>query len=308
MPSGFFCIDKPAGFTSHDVVARVRKALSMKKVGHSGTLDPMATGVMVIGFGNCTRLLDYVQSGVKTYEATIKFGEKTPTADAESEVVESKDMSDLDEGELLVCLEKFKGIIEQTPPMVSAIKVDGKKLYEYQREGIEVERKKRKVEIFEIELQSFENPYAKIAVTCSSGTYIRTLAEDIADCLGGFGHLTQLRRVKNGQVDISECISLDELGRVSEPLNYQISPKEILKHLTQIDLDESQGADISFGKRISLNKKQIKLVSQNSANTFVGFSSTPKPLCAVFKIDEDQIDELNENMNLKSSCIVFLDN
>ena len=155
MKSGFFCINKPKGITSHSVVSRMRKILDMKKIGHSGTLDPMATGVMVIGFGTSTRLLDYVQSGIKEYVATIAFGEKTSTGDAEGQVLQQVDMSSLSKEEVEKTLQIFLGDIEQIPPMVSAIKIDGKKLYEYEREGKVVERKNRKVRIFELEIVDF---------------------------------------------------------------------------------------------------------------------------------------------------------
>ncbi|HTO00027.1 MAG TPA: tRNA pseudouridine(55) synthase TruB, partial [Microthrixaceae bacterium] len=176
-PVGVCVIDKPAGWTSHDVVAKLRGQLNTPKVGHAGTLDPMATGVLVIGVGPATRLLNLIMATRKTYEAQITFGVETDSLDADGEVTATHDMGDLDPASVLEAAEALTGEILQVPPMVSAIRVDGRRLHELAREGIEVERKPRPVTVFRFDLVPTENPLVWTAtVECSSGTYVRTLA------------------------------------------------------------------------------------------------------------------------------------
>jgi len=305
MKSGFFCIDKPEGITSHSVVSRMRKILNMKKIGHSGTLDPMATGVMVVGFGTSTRLLDYVQTGTKEYFADISFGAKTNTADRQGEVVETVDMSGLKREQLENVLDKFKGDIEQIPPMVSAIKIDGKKLYEYEREGKTVERKSRKVNISEVEVIEFEeqtenkNATAKIRVVCSAGTYIRTLAEDIAQSLGGFAHLTDLRRTKNGNVTQEDCIGLEDLAKLEDPFSVAKKSLDVLSHINQIELTLDQTLKVSQGKKLKLDSAQQELVARTQDDVFAVFSTSAPLLIAIYSSAD--LEEL------KSRCVVFLD-
>ena len=305
MKSGFFCIDKPEGITSHSVVSRMRKILDMKKIGHSGTLDPMATGVMVVGFGTSTRLLDYVQSGTKDYVATVLFGEKTNTADRQGDVVESVDMSNLSRDQLENVLDKFIGEIEQIPPMVSAIKVDGKKLYEYEREGKTIERKPRRVRIDEIEVLEFheqkENAKAsaKLRVVCFAGTYIRTLAEDMAGELGGFAHLTDLRRTKNGDVTEHACIGLEDLAELEDPFEPAKNSLDVLGHLIQIELNEEQATRVSQGKKLELAPSQLEQLVGKQGDVFAVFSNADPRLIAIYSATD-----LSE---LKSRCVVFLD-
>ncbi len=305
MKSGFFCIDKPAGITSHSVVSRMRKILNMKKIGHSGTLDPMATGVMVVGFGTSTRLLDYVQSGTKEYVATISFGEKTNTGDKDGEVTETSDLRSLSLDQLKIAANKFIGDIEQIPPMVSAIKVDGKKLYEYEREGKTIERKPRQVIIDEIEVLNFQvtqensNPIAVIRIVCSTGTYIRTLAEDIAQVLGGFSHLVALRRTKNGDVLESDCIDLEALSLLENPFDNAIEPLCALGHYPHVELDEEQTIRVSHGKVIELNIEQGDSLKTSKNEIFIAWSKTSPELVAVFPT--------SNLSDLKSRCVVFLD-
>ncbi|HQZ14521.1 MAG TPA: tRNA pseudouridine(55) synthase TruB [Acidimicrobiia bacterium] len=305
MKSGFFCIDKPEGITSHSVVSRMRKILDMKKIGHSGTLDPMATGVMVVGFGTSTRLLDYVQSGTKEYIATISFGDKTSTADRQGDVIESIDMSNISRDQLENVLDKFQGEIEQIPPMVSAIKVDGKKLYEYEREGKTIERKSRKVKIEEIEVLDFHKstrttkPTANMRVVCSAGTYIRTLAEDIAGELGGLAHLTDLRRTKNGNINQEQCIGLEELAQLKDPYVMAKNSLDVLGHIKQIELDGEQALRVSHGKSLTLNPSQKDYLAGEQGPVFIVFSNAECRLIAIYSTED-----LSE---LKSRCVVFLD-
>ncbi len=181
---GIIVIDKPKGISSRQVVTKVSKILNEKKAGHTGTLDPLATGVLPVLLGKATKLSKYMVDHDKKYIAEITLGEKTDTGDCEGIVVEKKDVPNLEEKIIKNVLKSFLGKQEQIPPMYSAIKVDGKKLYEYARDGIEIERKSRKIEIFEIHLIKFEQNKIVFEVFCSKGTYIRTLCEDISEKLG----------------------------------------------------------------------------------------------------------------------------
>lgn len=196
---GFVVVDKPVGITSHDVVARLRRRFSERRVGHSGTLDPDATGVLIVALGNATRLLQFLGDLPKTYTGEVVFGTSTSTLDASGEVTASRDMSMLTIERVREASKAFVGDIEQIPPMVSAIKVGGRRLHEIAREGGEVERAPRQVTIHRYVVGDIvdrvdENPVVNIEVTCSSGTYIRTLAADLGEALGGVAHLRNLRR------------------------------------------------------------------------------------------------------------------
>ncbi|NBY57352.1 MAG: tRNA pseudouridine(55) synthase TruB [Actinobacteria bacterium] len=196
---GFVVVDKPAGMTSHDVVGRLRRRFNERRVGHSGTLDPDATGVLLVAIGNATRLLQFFGNLPKTYTGEVVFGTATTTLDASGEVVATSDMSTLTIERVREASRRFVGDIMQVPPMVSALKVDGRRLHEIAREGGEVEREPRQVTVHRyVVLDEVErvdgNPIVSIEVTCSSGTYIRTLAADLGAALGGVAHLRNLRR------------------------------------------------------------------------------------------------------------------
>lgn len=211
---GFAVIDKEPGCTSHDVVAEARRHLGVRKVGHAGTLDPDATGVLVLGVGRATRLLRYVTALGKTYEATVVFGESTDTCDAAGRIVEVWDMSDLTESAARQAASGFLGEIYQVPPMVSALKVGGRRLHELAREGRTVPREPRRVEIRRLELTGFSpgaRPSARFTVACSSGTYVRALAADWGEALGGGAHLASLRRTAVGSLTVAEARSLEEM-------------------------------------------------------------------------------------------------
>src|SRR5688572_30721126 len=194
-PHGLAVIDKPPGWTSHDVVAKLRGVLGTRKVGHAGTLDPDATGVLLVGVGRVTRLLRYLSEAGKAYEGEIVLGVETSTLDAAGEVTATHDMSAVTGEQVLAAAAGFLGAIEQVPPMVSAIKVDGKRLHQLAREGIEVERKARPIAIERFDVSPTDDPLVwRCAVDCSSGTYIRSLAADLGTALGGGAHLRALRR------------------------------------------------------------------------------------------------------------------
>lgn len=211
-PHGVAVVDKPAGWTSHDVVAKSRGLLGTRKVGHSGTLDPDATGVLVLGVGKATRLLRYLTALGKAYEADIVFGVETSTLDAAGEVTATHDMTvSLPSAQAAVDA-SLTGPILQVPPMVSAIKVDGKRLHELAREGVEVEREARPVTVSRFDLSATPDPLVLHAeVECSSGTYVRSLAADLGHLLGGGAHLTNLRRTSVGGFDLSSAVALEAL-------------------------------------------------------------------------------------------------
>jgi tRNA pseudouridine55 synthase len=204
---GILLLDKPSGLTSHDVVKRVRRATQIRQVGHAGTLDPLATGVLVVCLGQATRISEYLLGHDKAYHATIRLGLETNTYDAGGEVVAVRDVN-VDRAAVERALAQFAGEIEQVPPMYSAIKRDGRKLYELARQGIEIEREARPVAIRSIELRDYRPPDATVDVRCSAGTYIRSLAHDVGAVLGTGGHLTQLTRTAAGPFTIDQALTL----------------------------------------------------------------------------------------------------
>jgi tRNA pseudouridine55 synthase len=207
MRDGILLIDKPTGLTSHDVVNRVRRATKIRQVGHAGTLDPMATGVLVVCLEQATRVSEYLLGHDKAYHATIRLGVETNTYDSAGEVVATREVN-IDRAEVERTLAQFSGEIQQIPPMYSAIKRDGQKLYELARQGIEIERAARSVIVHSIELRDYQAPDAIIDVRCSAGTYIRSIAHDLGAALGTGGHLIDLRRTASGPFTIDQAISL----------------------------------------------------------------------------------------------------
>ncbi len=211
MSSGILVLDKPKGMTSHDVVRHVRRITGVRKVGHAGTLDPMATGVLVICVGRATRLAEYITAADKSYQATMQLGVETDTYDADGRVLSSRPVG-ISRDQVEAALLEFTGSIDQVPPMYSAIKRQGRPLYTLARRGITVERQARQVRISRAELVHWAPPCATIAVTCSAGTYVRSLAHDLGQLLGCGAHLTQLARRRSGRFDLSDAVPLKELS------------------------------------------------------------------------------------------------
>ena len=207
---GILNIDKPYGITSMEVVRRVKRACGQKRVGHAGTLDPIATGVIPVCIGQATRVTQYLNDGRKEYEAQIELGVTTDTYDAMGEVLSRCDPGDLSEGDILTELKSFEGSIEQVPPMYSALKKDGKRLYELARAGIEVEREPRRVQVYDINLLELRGHVARVLVTCGKGFYMRSLAFDLGQALGCGGHLKSLIRTKSGPFKVEEAVSLED--------------------------------------------------------------------------------------------------
>lgn len=208
--NGILLVDKPQGITSHDVVHHVRRTFSIKKVGHGGTLDPMATGLLVLLLGKGTKASDQIMGGDKGYAGTLTLGVTTDSQDADGKVLETRDPGDVTEAAILAEIAKWQGDVEQIPPMVSAIKKGGTPLYKMARKGLEIERDPRPVTIHEFELDSFSPPEATFHLRCTKGTYVRTLAYDIGEAVGCGAHLSQLRRTSSGDYSIDNARTLDE--------------------------------------------------------------------------------------------------
>jgi tRNA pseudouridine55 synthase len=209
---GIAIVDKPSGWTSHDVVAKARRLLGIRRIGHAGTLDPDATGVLVLGVGRGTRLLRYIQDHPKGYEALIRFGIETSTLDASGEVTGTYDMSGLTDSQVQEAARGFVGEIDQVPPMVSAVKVGGRRLHELARAGIEVDRPPRRVRVTRFELMPSDEPLVWTAtIECSSGTYVRSLAADLGRALGGGAHLRSLRRTYIGPFDAARARPIEAI-------------------------------------------------------------------------------------------------
>ncbi len=250
---GLVLIDKPTDWTSHDVVAKVRKAVGTKKVGHAGTLDPLATGLLVLGIESGTKLLTFLVGADKTYEATIRLGQATVSDDSQSETIftaSPEKLANLNEQAVLEQIANLTGVISQTPSSVSAIKVDGKRAYDLVRAGETVELKKREVTVARFELRRFSrvDDFVDITVTvdCSSGTYIRALARDLGAALEVGGHITALRRTRVGNFDVSQASNLEQLE------NLKLIPLiDAARDLFPvIELEDSDVTDLVHGKRL----------------------------------------------------------
>ena len=250
---GFLNIYKPEGMTSHDVVARLRRVTKIKQIGHTGTLDPFATGVLPVCIGKATRLIEYLEDD-KEYIATVQFGAETDTYDCDGQIVKTYKKT-AKEDEILSVLKIFKGEIEQYPPIYSAIKVKGKKLYEYARQGQNVEINPRKVVISRIELLDFDEEMqsTKIIVGCSKGTYIRSIAHDLGQNLGCGGYLTALERTKAGIFNVENSVNLEELEDINDVCNNLINPLDVL-NLPVYNLNDIEKERVSHGMPLANNK------------------------------------------------------
>ena len=254
--SGLLLIDKPLGFSSNQALSKIKWIFSAKKAGHTGTLDPLATGLLPICFGEATKFSSHLLNSEKTYEASIKLGWKSSTGDAEGKLTESKIIS-LSLEKLQKELKSFIGLSKQTPPMFSALKYNGQPLYKLAREGVKIERQEREIDISKLILLNYSKNIIKIEVTCSKGTYIRTLAEDIANKLGMDGYLTELRRTKIGKLNINEAFSIENISTLSSDKRKScIKPTEVLvDRYPKLSLLDSEVDFIKNGQPIKLKKK-----------------------------------------------------
>lgn len=257
--SGVLLIDKPQGLTSQQVVSKVKYLFKSpihdsKKAGHTGTLDPMATGLLPICLGEATKFSHYQLDADKSYEAIIKLGEMTDTGDAEGQVVQTASIPDLTQTDCDRVARQFIGAQTQIPPMYSALKKDGKKLYEYAREGIEIERQARAILLSQVELSLLSADSLKLKVTCSKGTYVRVLGEDIAKALGTIGHLTALRRTQVGDFKLADAIDLHTLENLSleARLTQLLGTDACVAHLPVLALSDSQWQRVQVGQRLNV--------------------------------------------------------
>jgi tRNA pseudouridine55 synthase len=248
MISGVLVVDKPKGVTSFDVVAEVRRAFGERRVGHAGTLDPMATGVLPVCLGEATKLVPFLQDGEKVYEAELLLGVTTETQDAEGSVVSRREVN-VGRAQLEAAIPPFVGRILQKPPMHSALRVGGKRLYEFARQGVEVEREARPVEVHALDVLEFAPPRVRLRVRCGKGTYIRALAADLGEALGCGAHLTALRRTRVGRFEV--MVPLEKLAGAS-PLGMA----EALADLPTLALDEATAKDVRDGKVKTIEQLQ----------------------------------------------------
>ncbi|BCS53446.1 tRNA pseudouridine(55) synthase TruB [Geobacter sp. SVR] len=261
MLDGFFVIDKPAGITSHDVVSRVRRILGTRKVGHTGTLDPFATGVLPVAVNDGTKAIPFLDEGLKQYEAVMRLGVSTDTLDMTGRITAEADASGVARQQLDEVLARFTGSIDQVPPMYSAIKRDGQPLYKLARQGVEVERQSRRVEIHRLELTALELPFVSLRVTCSRGTYVRSLADDIGTALGCGAALETLRRTLSGPFALAAACSLDALEQAAASSSLdtlRMSPTAALCHLAEIPLSEAGLTRVRHGRSPELQETQLE--------------------------------------------------
>ncbi|MBK7893764.1 MAG: tRNA pseudouridine(55) synthase TruB [Anaerolineaceae bacterium] len=259
--SGILCVNKPLGLTSHDVVGRVRRLAGLRRVGHAGTLDPLATGVLLLALGRAARLIEYLVGHDKVYETTVRLGQTTATYDAEGDVLEERPFLHLTLSQIEEALTPFRGDILQQPPIYSAIKQGGQPLYKLARQGkTDVERPYRPVTIHQLTLLSWEPPHLALRIGCSSGTYIRSLGYDLGEALGCGGHLSGLRRLAVGDFGLETAVPLDDLT----PDNitaHLLPPDTAVRHLPRLNLPETAAADLLQGKPIAqTNEPSAELV------------------------------------------------
>ena len=248
--NGVLLLDKPQGLSSNTALQQARRLFAAEKAGHTGVLDPLATGLLPVCFGEATKFAQYLLDADKAYSAMLKLGEATSTGDAEGEVVATA-RADMDLAEFQAACAALTGAIRQVPPMFSAIKHEGKPLYEYARKGIVIERKARDITIYQIDITAFAPPAAQINVRCSKGTYIRTLSEDIAKHMGTLAHLTGLRRTATAGFDIAQSHTLEDLAALSETgRDALLLPCDVLvQHLPRLVLTAEQVKLLKFGQK-----------------------------------------------------------
>lgn len=271
---GILLINKPAGYTSHDIVGIVRKKIHTKKVGHCGTLDPDATGVLVVCVNKATKAIQFLMSDSKFYRATLSLGKSTDTYDASGKVLEEKEVGALSKDQVVDVLDSFLGKSKQKPPIYSAIKVNGKKLYEYARNGEEVDIKERDIEIMMIKMISFSNNEIVFDVKCSKGTYIRSLCVDIARKLGYPGHMSHLERRQAGRFSIDDCITLEQLEKgdytlhsIEEALDDY--PKLILEDPTIVYHGKQIKSDLTGKVAIYDNQNKLLAIYESTGTGYL---------------------------------------
>lgn len=270
---GVLLIDKPSGLSSRAALLFAQKRLcsdqySSKKAGHTGTLDPMATGLLPLCFGEATKFAQFALDATKAYEACVLLGQKTDTADAQGARVATKPVPAFDQSDLDKAAALFLGAVQQTPPMYSALKKDGKKLYEYARQGVEISRAPRSIFIEDLRLTKIDDDSFSLVVRCSKGTYVRTLGEDIAAALGTYGHLTALRRTQTGAFLLADAISLDDFADLDfAQRQARLLPCDApLLHLPKVELAQSEKTRLQQGQRLNVKDRAGAIFAQAADN------------------------------------------
>jgi len=253
---GVLLLDKPVGLSSNDALIKAKRVMNAKKAGHTGTLDPFATGLLPLCFGEATKFSQDLLEADKTYEATVHLGIMTTTGDTEGERLETREV-DVTLEQIEAALARFRGPILQVPPMYSALKRDGKALYEYAREGITLEREARPVTIHGLELVDYAAPMLKIRVTCSKGTYVRVLGEDIGAALGCGAHLNALRRIQVGTLTAARMITLEELQAHPDPRSLLDPVDALLSSFPSVELTDELAKRFLNGQRLALGKESV---------------------------------------------------
>jgi tRNA pseudouridine55 synthase len=283
---GLFIVDKPDGITSLGVVKEVKRRFGLKRAGHIGTLDPFATGVLPIAINEGTKLVPFLEEEPKEYEAIMKLGEETTTGDMTGKVVFGKLWEEVTPGKIYAIFHIFSGKIQQIPPMFSAIKVQGRPLYRLARKGIEVERKEREVEIFSIQIKKIALPLVYFRVSCSKGTYIRTLARDIGRKLGCGAHLISLRRVRSGPFTLEQAVSWGKIKDLSRPEHlspWLISMKEALPGFPEVIGDERLVKKVRFGKEMVVRDLSSQALPAFEKGEWLKMFSPEEELVAILK-------------------------
>ena len=267
---GWLVLDKPTGVTSTQMVGRARRLLNAQKAGHGGTLDPLATGILPLAFGEATKTVSYAMDGRKTYAFSVRWGQETDSCDSDGQITQESDHRP-DEEAIRAVLPEFLGPIQQIPPRFSALKVDGKRAYDLARSNQEFELEARRVEIFRLELLSVDGPdQATFEVDCGKGTYVRSLARDIAGKLGTLGHIVMLRRLRVGPFGLEHAISLESLDAMGhspaagEELHQQLLPiRAALDDISVLALSETEAADLRFGRKVVLDHTRARELAED---------------------------------------------
>ena len=280
--NGIVIVDKPQDWTSQDVTARLRRVFNTRRIGHGGTLDPMATGVLPVFVGRATRGVEFFEHAEKVYETTLRLGIATDTEDITGTVLQERAVA-VSEGDFLAVLDQFRGEILQVPPMYSALKVNGQKLCDLARKGKEVERKPRPITIFELTCLSFAGDTAKLRIRCSKGTYIRTLCKDIGEALGCGGCMAALRRVSAGEYGIENAVPLQELLETDQPETYLKNVDTMFSNYPAITLTEKQEQRCRNGNSFTLSADNGRYRVYGQNGEFLALSQVDDNIMSTIK-------------------------
>ncbi len=295
---GILIVDKPEGITSLDVAREMKRRFGVKTAGHVGTLDPFATGVLPIVINEGTKLVPFLEEGPKEYEATLKLGEETTTDDRTGQVVMTGPWAEVEPEKLAVSFQAFVGKIRQTPPMFSAVKIDGRPLYWLARKGIEVERKEREVEIYGVQMNEIDLPLVHFRVSCSKGTYIRALGRDFGRKIGCGAHLLQLRRTRSGPFTLGDAIPWEKIKESSDPdllFPWLISLKAALSSLPEMVGDEHLLRKIRLGMKMTVQDLSLENLPAFEKGEWLKMCSLEEELVAVLKSEMRGVDVYRAN-------------